>query len=345
MVADLTKDGFELNPYDPCVANKMINGKQMTIGWHVDDCKVSHVEEAEVDKLIAKFRDMYGEGLAVQNGPYFDYLGTHIHYPGDGTVQFSQIPYIAKIFDDFPEDLTSTRASPAADHLFNVRDADEATFLDSERADALHHAVAQLSFLKARSRPDLDPAVAFLTTRVRKPDEDDWGKLRRILQYLKGTRHMKLTISVDSLIILNWWVDASYNIHEDCKGHTGLILSMGKGGAVASGSWKQKINVRSSTEGELVGLDDSLPLILWGKYFLEAQGYTVEHNIVRQDNKSTLLLARNGKFSSGKRTKHIKARYFNITDKVDSGDLELRYEPTESMWSDILNKPKQGQAF
>ncbi|EJK60825.1 hypothetical protein THAOC_18763, partial [Thalassiosira oceanica] len=344
MVADLTADGFTLNPYDPCVANKMINGKQMTIGWHVDDCKVSHVEEAEVDKLIARFRDMYGEGLAVQNGPYLDYLGTHIHYPGDGTVQFSQIPYIAKIFDDFPEEIKSTSTSPAADHLFNVRDVEEATFLDTERADALHHCVAQLSFLKARSRPDLDPAVAFLTTRVRKPDEDDWGKLRRVLQYLKGTRHMKLTISVDSLNILNWWVDASYNIHEDCKGHTGLILSMGKGG-VASGSWKQKINVRSSTEGELVGLDDCLPLILWGKYFLEAQGYTVDHNIVRQDNQSTLLLARNGKLSSGKRTKHIKARYFNITDKVDSGDLELRYEPTESMWSDILNKPKQGQAF
>ena len=94
-----------------------------------------------------------------------------------------------------------------------------------------------------------------------------------------------------------------------------------------------------------MGLDDALPIILWCKYFIKAQGYTVEHNIVHQDNKSTLLLARNGKLSSGKRTRHIKARYFNITDKVESRDVELVYEPTETMWSDVLTKPKQGQHF
>ncbi|EJK66514.1 hypothetical protein THAOC_12565, partial [Thalassiosira oceanica] len=81
--------------------------------------------------------------------------------------------------------------------------------------------------------------------------------------------------------------------HEDCKGHTGVVMSLGKGATLAA-SWKQKINVRSSTEGELVGLDDALPLILWSRYFMEAQGYTIEHNIVNQDNKSTLMLARNG---------------------------------------------------
>ena len=78
---------------------------------------------------------------------------------------------------------------------------------------------------------------------------------------------------------------------------------------------------------------------------MEAQGYTIEHNIVKQDNKSTLMLARNGRFSSGKRTKHIKARYFNIADKVSDGEIELAYEPTETMWADVLNKPKQGKAF
>lgn len=344
LAGDLKADGFTLNLYDPCVANKMVNGKQMTVTWHVDDLKISHFEEKEVDKFIGYLKSIYGDNLSEQGGPVVDYLGTHIYYPGDGTVQFSQIPYLSKIIDDFPEQITATKASPAANYLFNVRDEAEATYLDTERANAFHHATAQLAFLRARSRPDIDPAVAFLTTRVRKPDEDDWGKLKRVLQYLKGTKYMKLTISVNSLTILNWWVDASYSIHEDCKGHTGIIMSMGKG-ATLSASWKQKINVRSSTEGELVGIDDALPLILWCLYFMEAQGYTIEHNIVNQDNQSTLLLARNGRFSSGKRTKHIKARYFNIADKVAAGEIELAYEPTETMWADVLNKPKQGKAF
>ena len=79
-----------------------------------------------------------------------------------------------------------------------------------------------------------------------------------------------------------------------------MMMSLGKG-ATMSMSRGQKLNTKSSTESELVGIDDALPQILWGKYFIEAQGYTVEHNILLQDNKSTILLATNGKFSSSKK--------------------------------------------
>ena len=71
----------------------------------------------------------------------------------------------------------------------------------------------------------------------------------------------------------------------------------------------------------------------------------VEHNILYQDNKSTILLATNGRMSSSKRTKHIKHRFFLVKDLVDRGELKIRYEPTESMWSDILTKAKQGRPF
>jgi hypothetical protein len=48
LLADLESDGFVLNPYDPCVANKVVDGKQMTVCWHVDDLKVSHPDPAQV---------------------------------------------------------------------------------------------------------------------------------------------------------------------------------------------------------------------------------------------------------------------------------------------------------
>jgi len=72
---------------------------------------------------------------------------------------------------------------------------------------AFHHTVAQLLFASARARRDIQTAVAFLTTRVKRPDEDDWGKLRRLLIYLKCTLYMKLTISVESLTLIKWWID------------------------------------------------------------------------------------------------------------------------------------------
>ena len=49
----LTDTGFKFNPYDPCVANKMIKGKQMTICFHVNDCKLSHKDYKVMDDIIA----------------------------------------------------------------------------------------------------------------------------------------------------------------------------------------------------------------------------------------------------------------------------------------------------
>ena len=86
-------------------------------------------------------------------------------------------------------------------------------------------------------------------------------------------------------------------------------MSMGKG-AMVNISRKHKLNVGSSTESELVSIADVLGMMMWCKYFMEAQGYTIENNILYQDNKSTILLAKNGKMSAGKNSKHIKTRVF-----------------------------------
>jgi hypothetical protein len=348
LVDELIADGFELNPYDPCVANKLVNGKQMTVCWHVDDLKVSHVDSLELTRFVHRIAKIYGEQITVKRGQVHDYLGMDLDYSLEGKVRVSMIGYLDKVFKDFPEEIRKTSSSPAADHLFNVRDPEETEkqgkWLSEEHAQHFHHAVAQLLFLSVRARRDIQTAVSFLTTRVRKPDEDDWGKLKRVLQYLLGTRHMKLTLCVDNLGQIRWWVDASYNVHEDCKGQTGAVMSLGRG-ATISFSRKQKLNVRSSCEGELVGVDDAMAWILWCKYFIEAQGYTVEQNVLYQDNKSTILLATNGRWSSSKRTKHIKSRYFFVKDCVDRGELTVEHMPTDKMWADINTKPLQGKGF
>ena len=86
-----------------------------------------------------------------------------------------------------------------------------------------------LLFLVARSRRDCKTAVAFLTTRVSCADEDDWGKLRRVLRYLKRNPSLGLTLRADDMSIIHWHVDASFAVHQDMKGHTGASMSMGRG--------------------------------------------------------------------------------------------------------------------
>ena len=76
------------------------------------------------------------------------------------------------------------------------------------------------------------------------------------------------------------------------------------------------MNVAISTESELVSIADFLGMIMWCKYFMEAQGYTIENNILYQDNKSIILLAKNGRMSAGNNSKHIKNRFLLITEKA-----------------------------
>eukprot|EP00957_Ditylum_brightwellii_P020350 1535681-Ditylum_brightwellii.AAC.1 len=72
-----------------------------------------------------------------------------------------------------------------------------------------------------------------------------------------------------------------------------------------SWSMKQRLNTKSSTETELIGVDDAMAHVLWTTYFIEAQGYKMKSAKVYQDNLSAMLLEKNGKWASGKRTKHI----------------------------------------
>ena len=114
---------------------------------------------------------------------------------------------------EFQEMITGKAAMPAADHLFTVRDRKEGRALKEERALVFHHTVAQLLFMSTRARCNIQMAVAFLMTRVTSPDKDDWGKLKRVLKYLNGTKYLKLKLSVDYLGLLKWYVDGSHNVH------------------------------------------------------------------------------------------------------------------------------------
>ncbi len=106
-----------------------------------------------------------------------------------------------------------------------------------------------------------------------------------------------------------------------------------------------KLNSRSSTKTDLLTLDMYMLEMLWSLYFIQLQGYEPECVGLYQDNISTQLLIRNGNFSSGKKIKHIKAKFFFIKDKVDSGEIRVIDCPAEEMWADVLTKPLQGMAF
>jgi hypothetical protein len=138
------------------------------------------------------------------------------------------------------------------------------------------------------------------------------------------------------------------------RSHTGAVLSLGQG-ALMSMSLKQKINTKSSTEAELVGVDDAMNFVEWIQLFVEQRIKSINNDsalkkigcdvVIEQDNTSTIQLENNGKQSSTKRTRHINIRYFYITIKIKNGSVRVIYHPTKQMVSDYLTKPLQGSLF
>ena len=113
-------------------------------------------------------------------------------------------------------------ATPASDHLFKVQE--DGKKLSKELVEVFHHTVYQLLFAANRVRCDIQTAVSFLTTWVKVPDQDDWGKLVRVLKYLNGTRYTKLILSADKMkFTVHWYVDGSHQVHKDCRGQIGCL--------------------------------------------------------------------------------------------------------------------------
>jgi hypothetical protein len=136
---------------------------------------MSHKDPNEVSKVIAWLKSIYGDSMHVSRVLVHDYLGMTLDYATKGEVKVTMVDYLKGVLNDFQEVIEGHAQTSAADNLFTVRPDDERTTLDEERARAFHHSVAQLLFASSRARKDIQLAVSFLTTRVKEPDEDNWG--------------------------------------------------------------------------------------------------------------------------------------------------------------------------
>ena len=344
LTSKLVEWGFVINLYNWCVANKQINGQQCTLVWLVDDMKISHVNSKVVDNIIKTIEQELGKEapLTIWRGKTHDYLGMVLDFTNPGKVAIRMEDYIRNMLTELPEDMEGVATTPAAKHLFKVNDTP--TYLSEEEAMFFHHNVAKLLFLCKHARPDIQTAVAFLSTRVKQPDCDDYKKLGRVMKYLRKTITLMLMLEAGDLQLIHWWIDGAFATHQDMRSHTGGAMTLGKG-MIYRTSTRQKLNTHSSTEAELVAVDDCMSQVLWTCYFLEAQGYNINDCIIYKDNKSAILLEQNSRASSSKRTRHINIRYYFVTDRINCGEIKLKYCPMAEMLGDYFTKPLQGALF
>ena len=327
---DLLSQEYKMNPYDPCVANKVINGKQQTIVWHVDDLKVSHIDSKVNDDFIKWVDELYGDDeigrVKATRGLKHDYLRMLLDYTMKGKIKIDMKYYVSTMIKQYNTQINTRYKTPAGENLFKINPKSKP--LGKTEAEEFHTTVARALFVSKRARPDIQTTIAFLCTRVRQPTEEDANKLHRLMSYLLNTKDDVLVLSADGRDEIKWWVDAAFAVHPDMRSHTGAIMTMGAGAAQLA-STKQKINTRSSTESELVATDDIIGQVLWTHHFLEEQGYPITKSSIYQDNKSAILLEKNGRASAGKCSRHMNIKYFYITNQVKSGKVAIECCPTD----------------
>ena len=168
----------------------MINGKQYTILWHVDDLKISHEDPVVVTDIILQLNDKYGQRTPMisTRGKIHEYLGMAIDFTNTGKVKIAMYDYVDEMISKLPTKMIGESATPASNHLFEIRDDNDADqLLTPELSEKFHHLVAKTLFLSKRARPNLQTAVAFLTTRVKSSNNDDQKKLSKLMKYLQET--------------------------------------------------------------------------------------------------------------------------------------------------------------
>ena len=145
-------------------------------------------------------------------------------------------------------------------------------------------------------------------------------------------------MGAESIIQLCTWVNAAYVVHPDFKIHTGGCMSFGYG-MIHFNQSNQKLNTKSSTEAEVVGVSDCLTYNIWVCLLMEAQGYDIKQNILFQENQSAIKMKRNRKKSCTGNYIHIDIKYFFAKDRVESNKMSITYCSTEYMLTAFLLKP------
>jgi hypothetical protein len=167
--------------------------------------------------LRQEYESIFEDGsgaMTVSRGKIHKYLGMTLDYRVPGQVKITMLNYVDEILAAFDKAVPKgggkkTSASP--DSMFKAEEDCEK--LAQAKAVEFHNLVAKTLYTTKRARPYTCTAIAFLTTRVREPDKEDWTKLVHLMRYIRGTRTMLLILSANGSGILKWWVDASFAVH------------------------------------------------------------------------------------------------------------------------------------
>ena len=330
--------GYEQCAEDDCVYLKMIEGSMMKIATHVDDSLGTHAKKEVLDNELELIGKQFS-GYKTSGYDKFVFLGMTIARNANMDVIVTMMDYIKKLCKI--HNIEGVSDLPGSRDMF---DEDNSALLNEEERAKYHTAVYQCLYLaKKVVRCDILAYASFLSGRVNNPTEKNKEQVLKLMNYLHATSDRGIVYRGGAPFIPIVYGDAAYMVHDDVRSRGGTIIMLCDGPIEAHSS-KQTILTRSSTEAELVNLDESATFAMNLRRLLVSMGENPDPIMIYQDNQAVIALVRNGKPKS-MRTKHISMRYFTVCNHIKDGYIAIMWISTKQMLADILTKPMNGPAF
>lgn len=331
--------------YDPLDSDMSVfTGHGLIIAIYVDDLLIAGPDKARIQGLKTALSSHF---KMTDLGPCSYYLGMEVTRDRlNRTLRLSQRGYLEKVLEQFGMQDSKPVATPmetSAKHM--VRSDDHWTAKPEDRS-RYQSAVGFLMYAMLGTRPDLAYAVSVVSRFASNPNEHHWSAVKRILRYIKGTLELNLVFS-GKLGNLTGYSDADWaGDHDTRRSTSGYVFNVGSG-AISWSSKRQPTVALSSCESEYVGQTNAIKEAIWLRRFLSQikpdQFNTIAATVIFCDNQGAIALTKNPVFHS--RTKHIDIHQHFGREKVQSGEVELTYTPTELQVADGLTKALDKSRF
>jgi hypothetical protein len=327
---EVKKLGYQQSQADPCLFYRMEKDKIVgLIGIVVDDVTLAIKNQREMERV----KLLLSEKFEMKDmGSLTHIIGIKIEQSIDG-ISLSQEKYIDLLLHSFNMEHCKPQSTPLPTNMSNHDAENLKPFSDIK---AYQRLIGSLIYLANMTRPDISYATSYLARKLIEPTNQDYIHAKRVLRYLKGTRHYRITYGRSSTPLLGY-SDASYADADERKSTGGYVFLM-NGGPISWKSRKQSIVALSSTEAEFIALADTAKEALWWRKILreiDPKNINVPTTIL-EDNQSAIKLSKNHIHND--RSKHIDVRCFFIRDYISKLQLDVKYVPTNLQIADMFTK-------
>ena len=328
--------------FDTCIYIRESDG--MLIVLYVDDFLLIGKADA-----VAKVRDMIAARYhVVCLGPVNHFLGMVIER--DRTkrrLYLSQSGYIEQILERVGLakcNGVSTPLIPKEKFILRPKDNDPGIPNSEPKADEQRYmqAVGSLGWLAGATRPDITYAVSLLGCFSKDPGKTHWEGVKRVFQYIAGTKGLRLCLGgkreVDLTVAFDGYVGADFAGDSQFRSTSGYIFRLGIG-AVSWRSKKQTITALSTADVEFIASAATIQELLWFRQLLcrLLRKTILPPTVLYNDNAAALASFFDDEYRPHSR--HIGVKYYRVRELVeDRSEVDMRYCATGEMVADGLTK-------